>query len=183
MSHPFLQGLVRTIDAPKVDEFALSCDGNLLCVLPLDFDALELWVDIAVVEAGDLFAVSSAAVPDIDLTHDASCGDKMVGLVAKLALHQAITELLGLLNIDPSFAIYSPYASHLIRGAREQLVTTVVPVERADGRVLIVMLLISHVRNLLLFQIAEVVSSQVPQMGDEPVACSRQQTVLRVELS
>ncbi len=80
------------------------------------------------VEAGHLFAVMSAAVPDIDLAHEASSGHKMVGFVAKLALHKNFAKLIRLLNIDFSFTVDAPDTSHLIRGACEQLVTIVVPV-------------------------------------------------------
>ena len=42
MSFPFYQGRMLPFNAPQVDELALACDSNVLCVLPLYFETSEL---------------------------------------------------------------------------------------------------------------------------------------------
>lgn len=115
VTNPFNQGCTRSVNAPKVDELTLASDSHVIRVLPFYLHALELGVDVAVVEDGYLSTVRVTAVPDIDLTHETSCGDKMVCLIAKLALHKTIVELFRLLDIDSSLTVHSPHSGYVVR--------------------------------------------------------------------
>ena len=115
VANPLNQRCTRSVNAPKIDELTLASDSHMVCVLPFNLHALKLGVYVAVVEAGDLSAVRVTAVPDIDLTHEASCGNKMVCLIAKLALHKAFVELFRLLDIDSSLTVHSPHSGYVVR--------------------------------------------------------------------
>ena len=75
MAVPPDQRMTRLINAPKVDEFALSSRSYVFGVLPFYFEASEVRVEVLMIEASDLSTVRGFAVPDIDLAHEASCRD------------------------------------------------------------------------------------------------------------
>ena len=100
--------------APQVDEPALASDCYVLGVLPLDLEALELWVDLRVIEAGHLATIRGLTVPDIDLAHEAASCDQVVCLVAELALHETLVEVLALVDVDLALRVHFPDACHHI---------------------------------------------------------------------
>ena len=60
------------------------------------------------VEAGDFSTFCRLAVPDIDLTHEPSCGHQIVRLLAELALHEILVEVLTLGDVDVAFLVDPP---------------------------------------------------------------------------
>ena len=52
---PNLHWLLRLIDVPKVDVLAFACDRDSLAVLPVNFDSLQLLVQVCVHQLADFF--------------------------------------------------------------------------------------------------------------------------------
>lgn len=53
---PSLNRTLGLIDAPEVDEFTLACNGNMFAILPFDFEASEVGIDVTMIERGDFLA-------------------------------------------------------------------------------------------------------------------------------
>ena len=51
---PGLDRALRLVNVPQVDEFALSSDSDIFAILPFNFEASEIWVDVAVIETSSL---------------------------------------------------------------------------------------------------------------------------------
>jgi len=134
--------------APQVNEPALASDGYILRVLPLNLEALELWVYLRVIEASNLSTVTRLTIPDIDLTHEAAGSDQVVWLLAELTLHEILIEVLALIDVNFAFRVYFPYACNHVRWTGEELVACNIPMYRADSCVLIVLLCTAYMRNL-----------------------------------
>ena len=64
------------------------------------------------VKTGDFSAVCRLAVPDIDLTHQASSSDQVVRLITELALHEILVKVLTLSYVNVAFLVDPPYASN-----------------------------------------------------------------------
>ena len=112
MAIPFDLWNPWVINVPEVDEFAFAGDCNVFGVLPLDLKAIKIRVNVTVVEAGDFSTVCRLAVPDIDLTHYASCSDQVVRLLTELAIHEILIEVLTLGDIDVALLVDPPDASY-----------------------------------------------------------------------
>ena len=69
---PLTQVLRCVIDTPQVDVVAVAGDSQVFAILPLYLKALELTVDLFVIEAGYDFLVFGLPVPDNYLAHHAS---------------------------------------------------------------------------------------------------------------
>lgn len=117
MTFPLAHWSTRLINVPQVDEFALSSHCKLFNALPFYLKAFEAGVDLAVIKAGYLVAGFARTVPDVDFAHDTTCCDQVIGLVAKLALHEILVKVLCSHNLDISFAIDMPNACDHIRRA------------------------------------------------------------------
>ena len=74
MALPGLDRTLRLVDVPQVDEFALSSDSDIFAILPFNFEASEIWIDVAVIETSSLPARIRFAIPNVDSTEEtASC--------------------------------------------------------------------------------------------------------------
>ena len=183
MAFPGDHWLAGLVHVPEVDEPALASHGNVLAVLPLDLEALEVRVNRTVIEARHVDVLLCRAVPDVDFAHDAARGHQVVRLVAELALHQVLVKVLGTMNLDIAVAGDLPDAGDHVRGAREELVSTGVPVERSHCRLRVLLPRRPYVRDFLRAQLGnDLVSPQVPEVRHEAVACSDEEPALRVEL-
>ena len=173
VTFPLNKGLRRLINAPKVDVLALACHSNCLSVLPLYVETLEVRVNRFVVEAGDISWNRCGAIPDLDLTHKATSSHQVVCLLAEFALHKRVCEGSNPIDVDGTITVYLPDTGYHVRGTRHQLVTSLVPVDRAHLRLHFLLLLVIglDVRDLFGLQISAILISQVPQVCDEAASC------------
>ena len=121
--------MVWLIDTPKVDEFALASDCNVFRVLPFYLEALEVRIQVFMVEAGDLSTVRSLAVPDVDLTHEASSSDQIVGFGTEFALHEVLVEDFHIGYFYVAFEVDAADTGDHVGARRDELVTLSIPVD------------------------------------------------------
>ena len=109
------------------------------------------------IEAGYLIARLCRAVPDVNLTHEATGCYQVIRLVAKLAHHEVFIKVFGSHDFHVSLSAYMPNTSDHIRGACKQFVAILVPVDRANSLLLGVLVFREDVWDLYLLELAAIV--------------------------
>ena len=178
---PHDQRLIRLVDRPKVNEFTLAGDGDVFGALPFYFDSFEILVDVLVVEDGHVSAFIGLGVPDKDLAHETSRCDESVVLRAELALHEVLVEHLHVSYLDLALSVDLAETSYHVRARRDELVASLVPVDRAHVSLLYV-IFVFDMRDLNMFEIAKVVSAQIIHARYEAASRRGKEAVFRVEL-
>ena len=69
---PSLDRTLRLVNAPQIDESALSSDSDIFAILPFNFEATEIWIDVAMIETSSFPARIRFAIPNVDSTEESA---------------------------------------------------------------------------------------------------------------
>ena len=109
VSLPSLDWALRLLNVPEVDEFALAGNSDMFVILPFDFEASEIWIDVAMVETGNFLQRIRVAIPDRNDAEESACGHEISSLSVELRIHQDVVETLDFLDLYLPLIVNLPY--------------------------------------------------------------------------